>query len=149
MEDSNLYETVATHNQGASYERRGGNDGKMYMVPNTARLDEENQYEELQIGTAPSKKQSASQQCTSLGADLGVRTKDKVIEKKRGCIAICMLITVLAVITFTALAVGALSLKGSSKAQLAVDALTEESVNYTYLMDEISALKSLLCSVEF
>ena len=42
-----------------------------------------------------------------------------------------------AIIVFTALAVGALSLRGSTEAQLAVEALAIESdaVNCTYLMD--------------
>ena len=66
MEERNLYETVGSHNQGASlrYEQRSYNDGKMYMVPNTAQLDEE-----LQISRAPSKKQSANQHGASLSTD--------------------------------------------------------------------------------
>ena len=143
MEDRSPYENVGTHSlnpQRVRNMKRGTSDNKMYMVPNAAQLDEENEYEELQISTAPiSKKQSANKQrnhaCQS--ADVGA---DDRVKKKRWCIVICMLITVFAVITLIALAVGALSLKGN------FDVPTEESdsVNYTYIMDEISALKNLL-----
>ena len=55
-----------------------------------------------------------------------------------------MLLTVLAVITFTALAISVLGFRESSNTQLATDALAETQLNYTYLIEEISALKSLL-----
>ena len=100
------------------------------MVSNIAQLDKENEYvyEDFQMSTAPGKKQPANQQCASWSTGAGIRTDDKVIKKKSGwCIAICILITVLAIIAFTALAVGALSLRGSTEAQLAVEVLAEES----------------------
>ena len=49
--------------------------------------------------------------------------------------------TIFGVITIIALAIGALSLKRSSLAQHAIE---DESRNYTQLVEEISALKSLL-----
>lgn len=153
MEERNPYEIVGSHNQGARNEQRGYSKSKLYMVPNAAQYDDENQYEELQISTLPpSEKQTPSAQLASqglnnrLGTSSGTndRNKDTKTRRSRGCIAICMLLTVLAVITLTALAVGVLGFKESSNAQLAIDALAETQPSYTYLTEEISALKSLL-----
>ena len=131
MEDHNPYENVGSLKQGARNEhvQRGYTDSKMYMVPNAAQYDEDNEYEELQISTDPSKKQLASEQgkhaskSTNTGADY--RVKD-IIEKKRGCIVVCILLTVFAVIILIALAVGALSLRGSSKADASLNRLHDE-----------------------
>ena len=56
---------------------------------------------------------------------------------------IIILLTVLAVFTVIGLTVGALGLRGSS------NIATKETRNYTYLMEEISALKCLLVEMKF
>ena len=126
MED---YETACSLKHGARYVNRGYID-KMYMVPNAAQYDEDNEYEDLQISTAPSKKQSVSERGKQASQNAGTGADNRV-RVKRACILICILLTALAVITFVALAVGALSLRVNSKA--------DES-----LQDEIRSLKSLL-----
>ena len=133
MEDHNLYEIVGSLKQGARYVKRGYSDSKMYMVPNAAQYDEDNEYEDLQISTAPSKKQSVSERgkCGCQSAGTGTDNQVRILKKKRGCIVICILLTALAVITLVALAVGALSLRGSLKAD-------------ELLQDEMRSLKSQL-----
>ena len=54
--------------------------------------------------------------------------------------------TVLAVLTFIALAIGSLGLRESINTQFVT---AKETRNYTYLMEEISALKSLLAQMNF
>ena len=56
MEEHNLYQNIGCHSQEARNEQTRYSDSKMYMVPKAAQLYEENEYEELQISTAPSKK---------------------------------------------------------------------------------------------
>ena len=66
MEDRSPYENVGLHSlnpQRVRNMKRGNSDStsKMYMVPNAAQLDKKNEYQELQISTAPiSKKQSTN-----------------------------------------------------------------------------------------
>ena len=113
-------------------------------VPNSATFDDESQYEELQISTRPpvaSKKKPVvpPKQHTSQSVDnvtrqntitntAGNNNEIKGTQKRRGsgCIVIGMFLTVLAVIIIVALAVGALGFRGSSRAQLALDALEED-----------------------
>ena len=140
MEERNEYDYVNTNqNMKGRYEQRGCTN-PVYTVANPDLLDKENEYELLQTNTLPSKKQSPSEQHTNQSTNSTGGT-NRCIEKKRWCIAICILMTVVAVITLAALAVGALSLRGSSNAQLAS---AQGAQDYTYLMEEISALKSLL-----
>ena len=158
-----MYETVQSRNQqGARNEQQIRYcDSKMYMVPNAAMLDDESQYEELQISTRPpvaNKKKPVVVPPTSQSVDsvtrqntltstAGNNTEIKGTQKRRGsgCIVIGMLFTVLAVIIIVTLAVGALGFRGSSRAQIALDALEEDTQNHTsYLLDEIRALNSQL-----
>ena len=146
MEEYNEYDYVGTNqNLRGRYEQRGCIN-PVYMVPNPDTLDKDNEYAALQTNTLESKKQSPSEhhtdQNTVTVAD-GVREKDvnKGIGGKRGCIAICILMTVVAVITLVALAIGALSLRGTSDAQIESAQASQE---YTHLMEEISTLKSFI-----
>ena len=108
------------------------------MVPNAAQFYKENEYEQQrQISTLPaSQKQSPS----GPHASQRILTNGRV-NKRRGCITVCVFLTVLAVLTLTALAIGSLSFRASSNVQFAI---ADASQNYTYLMEEISAVKSLL-----
>ena len=164
-----MYETVQSRNQqGARNEQQIRYcDSKMYMVPNAAMLDDESQYEELQISTRPPvankkkpvvvpPKQHTSQSVDSvtrqntLTSTAGKNIEIKGTHKRRGsgCIVIGMLFTVLAVIIIVTLAVGALGFRGSSRAQIALDALEEYTQNHTsYLLDEIRTLNSQLAQL--
>ena len=167
MEERNVYETVGSRNQqGARNEHEQQTrycDGKIYMVPNAAMFDDESQYEELQISTCPpvaSKKKPVvvpPKQRTSQSVDSVTHQNTvtstvgnnniKGTQKRRGsgCIVIGMLLTVLAVFIIVTLAIGALSFRGSSRAQIALDALEEDTQNHTsYLLDEIQTLNSQL-----
>ena len=141
MEERNEYDYVNTNqNLKGRYEQRGCTN-PVYTVPNPDLLDKENEYELLQTNTLPSKKQSPSEQHKNQSTNSTGGTNIKGTKIKRWCIAICILLTAVAVITLVALAVGALSLRGSSSAQMAS---AQGAQDYTYLMEEISALKSLL-----
>ena len=144
MEERNEYDYVGTNqNLRGRYEQRGCIN-PVYMVPNPDTLDKDNEYAALQTNTLESKKQSPSEQYTNQNtvtvAD-GVREDNKCIGRKKGCIVICILMTVVAVITLVALAIGALSLRGTSDAQMASAQASQE---YTHLMEEISTLKSFI-----
>ena len=166
MDECNLYEIVGSHNQGARNEQqRCYYDSNMYVMPNSAQFDDEDQYDELQISTLPpiaSKKQSpisrqhasnsidtSISQGTGLSANPGSNHKvTKSTKKRRGCVAVCMFVMMLMVITLAAVAIGALSFTRSLKAQITIDTLEEESMNYTsYLLDEIRALNSQLAQL--
>ena len=112
-------------------ERDCSNDsGQVYMVLNAAQV-KTNTYENLQIGNTTREE------------------IDKWVEdtkKTRVWITICIFLTVLAVITFIALAVGALGMRSSSNAQLSI---AEGARNYTTLMEELSALRNLLTQMNF
>ena len=164
-----MYETVESRNQqGARNEQQTRYcDSKMYMVPNAAMFDDESQYKELQISTYPpvaSKKKPVvvpPKQHTSQSVDsvthqntvtstAGNNNEIKGTQKRRGsgCIVIGMLLTVLAVIIIVTLAIGALGFRGSSRAQIALDALEEDTQNHTsYLLDEIRTLNSQLAQL--
>ena len=116
------------------------------MVPNPEMLDKENEYEAIQTNTLKSTKQPSSEQHTnqSINSARVTTSKDDIvwyIGKRRGCIVICILMTVIAVITFVALAIGALSLRGNSTTQMAS---AQASQDYNNLMEELNALKSLI-----
>ena len=118
----------------------------VYMVPNPEILDKENEYEAIQTNTLESTKHPSSEQHTNQSKNSArVTTRKDDIEchigKRRGCIVICILMTVIAVITFVALAIGALSLRGNSTTQMAS---TQASQDYNNLMEELNALKSLI-----
>ena len=168
MEERNVYEIVGSlDQQGARNEQRIRNcDSKVYMVPNAAMFDDESQYEELQISTHPpvaSKrkpivptKQHASQSVDSvtrqntITSTGGNNNKIKGTQKRRGsrCAVVSVLLTMLAVIIIVALAIGALGFRGSSRAQLALDVLEEDTLNHTsYLLDEIRALNNQLAQL--
>jgi hypothetical protein len=146
MEERNEYDYVGTNqNLRVRYEQKGCTN-PVYAVPNPEMLDQENEYEALQTDTLKSSKQpSRSEQHTNQdknSARVTVTSKDVChTGTKRGCIVICILMTVMGVITFVALAIGALSMRGSSTAQLAS---AQASQDYTHLMEEISALKSFI-----
>ena len=158
------YEIVGNHDRGATYQQqRHYYDSKMYMVPNAAQFDDENQYEEFQISTLPSvasKKQSSAsiklhashsvdtcQDTTSMTAG----SNDKITKgtmKRRECVVICIFLTVLAVVTIASLAIGALNFREGSKALVAIDALEEDSLNCTaYLLNEIRSLNNQLAQL--
>ena len=162
---TNVYKIVGSRNQqGARNEQQTRYcDSKMYMVPNAAMFDDESQYEELQISTRPpvaSKKKPVvpPKQHTSQSIDsvtrqntvtstAGNNNEIKGTQKRRGsgCIVIGTFLTALAVFIIVTLAIGALGLRGSSRAQLALDALEEDTQNHTsYLLDEIRTLNSQL-----
>ena len=107
-----------TPNLRVRYDQRGCKN-PVYMVPNPEMLDKENEYEAIQTNTLKSTKQPSSKQHTnqSINSARVTTSKDDIvwyIGKRRGCIVICILMTVIAVITFVALAIGALSLRGNS-----------------------------------
>lgn len=150
MEECYHYELVGIQSQGRRNEQRSQLQGRsiqMYMAPNVTLYDKENEYEPLQINTPPaSVKQSptvwspSGQQAHDQNST-GVIITDDLVKKKRGCIAVCIFFTTFGVFVFIALAIGALGLRGSSNAQLAI---AKQSQDYTHLMEEISALKSVL-----
>ena len=123
------------------YELRGCTN-PVYMVPNPDLLDKENEYEALQTNTQ-SRNKPSSEQCRANKSTTGYDhdSQDKCIQKNSGCIAICIIMTVVAIITLTALAVGALSLRGNSTAQLAS---VQRAQDYSHLLEEMSALKRLV-----
>ena len=133
------YEFVSIQDQGASDNISRGTciGNQIYMTPNVAQYDRENEYEPLysQINILPaSAKQSPSCQQeyqnnagVTATDDLvkkkrpGVTATDDLVKKKRpGCIAVCIALTIFGVIVFIALAVGALGLRGSSNAQFII-----------------------------
>ena len=132
---------VNTHEHYGRYELRGCTT-PVYMVPNPDLLDKENVYEPVETNTQsrskPSNEQRRANKSTT-GCDHD--SQDKCIQKNRGCIAICIIMTVVAIITLAALAIGALSLRGSSTAQLAS---VQRAQDYTHLLEEMSTLKSLV-----
>ena len=142
MEERYHYELVGIQSQGVRSEQISrGRNNQMYMAPNVAQYDKENEYEPLQISALPaSKRQSSSGQQAHQGS-AGVIVTNDLVKKKRGSIALCVLLTTFGVITFIALAIGTLGLRGSSSAQLAT---AKQSQDYAHLMEEISALKSVL-----
>ena len=73
--------------------------------------------------------------------DRDTRLGLRVMKKSKACIATYIFLTALAVIVIIALVVGALGVRGSSKAQLAIDALERE---ITSVSNEMSELKSQL-----
>ena len=146
MEEYYHYELVGNKNQGGRREQRSrSRTSNQYMAPNVALYDKESEYEPLQINThTASTKQSPSsgQQEYRISSNTGVMVTDDVVKKRRsGCIAVCVILTTFGVIVFIAIAVGALGLRGSSSAQLTV---AKQSQDYTHLVEEISALKSVL-----
>ena len=143
MEQCYEYDYVGNQNFEGRNKHRGCIN-PVYMVPNPDLLDKDNEYEALQTNALPSKKQSPSEQhANQSDSPGGTNNQGKCIGKNRGCIGICILLTIIVtvVITLAALAIGALSLRGSSNAQLSS---AQASQHYTHLMEEISALKSLL-----
>ena len=145
------YEFVSIQDQGASDNISRGTciGNQMYMAPNVAQYDRENEYEPLysQINILPaSAKQSPSRQ-QEYQSNAEVTATDDLVKKKRpGCIAVCIVLTTFGVIVFVALAVGALGLRGSSNAQFVI---ARQSQDYTHLMEEISALKSVLSQLKY
>ena len=143
MEQCYEYDYVGNQNFEGRNKHRGCIN-PVYMVPNPDLLDKDNEYEALQTNALPSKKQSPSEQlqhANQSDSPGGTNNQGKCTGKNRGCIGICILLTIIVVITLAALAIGALSLRGSSNAQLSS---AQASQDYTHLMEEISALKSLL-----
>ena len=146
MEEHVEYDYVGTNqNLRVQYDQRGYKN-PVYMVPNPEMLDKENEYEALQTNTLESTNQPSSKQRTTRSTNSArvTTSKDDIVwhsGKKQGCIVICILMTVIAVITFVALAIGALSLRGNSNTQMAV---AQASLDYNKLMEEINALKSLI-----
>ena len=145
MEQRYEYDYVGNQNFKGRNKQRSDFVNPVYMVPNPDLLDPENEYEKLQTNRLPSKKTSPSEQHANQSESAiragGANNQDKCVSKRRGCIGICILLTIVVVITLAALAIGALSLKGSSNVQLAS---AKGSQDYTHLMEEVSALKSLL-----
>ena len=135
---------VNTDEHYGRYELRGCTT-PVYMVPNPDLLDKENEYELVETNTQSTwnKPSLTSEQCRANKSTIGYDhdSQDKCIRKKRGCIAICIIMTVVAIITLAALAVGALSLRGSSTAQLAS---VQRAQDYSHLLEEMSALKRLV-----
>ena len=113
-----------------SPERDCSNDrGQVYMVLNAAQV-KSSEYEDFQTGNITTK-------------EIDKQVKDT--KKTRVWITISILLTGLAVLTFIALAIGALGLRQSSNTQ---PIIAERPQNYTYLIEEISALKSLLVETQ-
>ena len=149
----NLKLVGSPHNQEPTTKEQGEYCGTgIYMVPNEVQFDDENLYESLQISTpTPSQTQLSSEQHASQNTrpSANAGNNGEGDKKKRGYVVVCMVLTVLAVIAIVAVVIGALSLRGSSNAQLAICALEKESLNYTsYLLDEIQALNSLLVDTQ-
>ena len=146
MEERVEYDYVGTNqNLRVRYEQRGCKN-PVYMVPNPEMLDKENEYEKIQTNTIESTKQPSSEQQTNQSKNSArvATSKDDIewhIGKRRGCIIICILMTVMAVIMFAALAIGALSLRGNSTTQMAS---AQASQDYKNLVEELNALKSLI-----
>ena len=146
MEERVEYDYVGTNqNLRVRYEQQGCKN-PVYMVPNPEMLDKENEYEKIQTSTIESTKQPSSEQHTNRSTNSArVTTSKNDIEwhigKRQGCIIICILMTVIAVITFIALAIGALSLRGNSTTQMAS---AQASQDYKNLVEELNALKSLI-----
>jgi hypothetical protein len=136
MEDQNIY-TIDDDDQGQemtaneSSERGCSNDdsGHVYMVMNAAQV-KSSAYETLQVGN------------TTPTEEIKKKGKDK---KTRVWMTIVILLTVLAVFTVLALAVGALGLRETTNTVT----VAKETRNYTYLMEEISALKNVLVEMNF
>ena len=67
-------------------------------------------------------------------------TRLRVMKKSKVCIATYIFLTVLAVMVIIALVVGAVGVRESSKAQIAIDALKRDFMNYcntTFMMSEM------------
>ena len=130
MEDQNIY-VIDDQVQNPEVTLNEPSDsGGVYMVLNAAQV-KSSEYEDLQIGNTTTEV-------------INKQVKDTT--KTRAWITISIILTVLAVITFIALAIGSLGLRGSTGAQFVT---MKETQNYTYLMEEISALKSLLVQINF
>lgn len=133
MEDQNIhviddqYQKQATALNESSEIVSSNDMGGVYMVLNAAQV-RSSEYEDLQVGNTTQ---------TEV-----IKTQTKDAKKPRVWITISILLTVLAVLTFIALAIGVLGLRGT------MNTITKETVkNYTYLMEEISALRSLLVQI--
>ena len=101
------------------------------MVMNAAQV-KSSEYETLQVGN------------TTVTPTEVIKKKGKNLKKTRVWMTIIILLTVLAAVFMViALAVDALGLRGSS------NIAAKETRNYTYLMEEISALKCLLIEMKF
>ena len=127
MDDQNIY-VLDDQNQGQevtpneSSERVCSDDrGQVYMVLNAAQV-KSSEYESLQIGDTTQTEVT--------------KREVKDAKRRRVWITISILLTGLAVFMLIAIAIGALGLRGSIT--------SKETRNCTYLMAEISALKSLL-----
>ena len=140
MEDQNIYviddrtrdqQQQETLNEPFLRDYRNDDSGHMYMAMNAAQV-KSSEYETLQVGN------------TTVAPTETIKKKGKDLKKTRIWMIIIILLTVLAVFTVIALAVGALGLWGNSNI-----AAKETDTNYTYLMEEISALKYLLAEMKF
>ena len=120
MEDQNIYVIDDQYQKqetalNESSERVSSNDmGGVYMVLNAAQV-RSSEYEDLQVGN------------TTQTEVIKTRTKDA--KKPRVWITISILLTVLAVLTFIALAIGVLGLRGT------MNTITKETVKKLHLLD--------------
>ena len=140
MEERVEYDYVGTNqNLRVRYEQRGCKS-PVYMVPNPEMLDKENEYEAIQTNTLESTDTNQSTNSARV-----TTSKDDIVRhigKRRGCIVICILMTVIAMITFVALVIGALSLRGNSTTQMA--SAQSQDYNNLSMIEELNALKSLI-----
>ena len=137
MEDQNIYviddhdrQQEETLNEPSERDCRNDDSGYVYMVMNAAQV-KSSEYETFQVGNT-----------TPTDSEV-IKKKDKDVKKTRVWMTIIILLTVLAVFTVIGLTVGALGLRGSS------NIAAKETRNYSYLMEEISALKCLLVEMKF
>ena len=132
-------------------QRKGSGEGDMYMVP--LKPHQENQYEQPQVSVLSlSKMEVPANECISQHQN----DQHQVIKRKKKAswfIVISVLITVCAMVALIALAIGVLSFNAarqdrSSRPQFGTGpvsgAISEESINYTNLVNEISALNILV-----
>ena len=154
-----VYDRVSNSNKKSNEILKSGHDSKMYMVPLKSLQEEEeekSEYEQPQVSVLSLPKMTLPVYESTTAQHQNDQTEREIAKKKKNplwFITICVLITVFAVVTLVALAIGALSFNsarqdGTSSTQLGDGAMSgtisEESLNYTHLMNEISALNAFV-----